>query len=119
MAYKIAPATPSNLLALVCQYYGLKRVKELVGSARSAWRHDILEEARQVACWMMQRHCDLSLEELQVALKQLQWSGVVIRVAVAQAQRKLAEGDFAFRLAVENIEQMVLATLIGKKKGNG
>lgn len=115
MAHKIAPATPNKLLTLVCRYYGLKSVKELAGSARSAWRYDILEEARQVTCWMMQRHCDLSLEELQVALKQLQWNGVAIRVAVAQAQRKLAQGNFAFRLAFENIEQMVLATLIGKK----
>jgi len=106
---------PKQLLAIVCKYYGLKSVKELAGSARSAWRYDILEEARQVACWMMQRHCDLSLEELQVALKQLQWNGVAIRVAVAQAQRKLSQGNFAFRLAFENIEQMVLATLIGKK----
>lgn len=106
---------PKQLLAIVCKYYGLKSVKELAGSARSAWRYDTLEEARQVACWMMQRHCDLPLEELQVALKQLQWNGVAIRVAVAQTQRKLAQGDFAFRFAVENIEQMVLATLIGKK----
>ena len=115
MAHKIAPVTPHKLLTIVCTYYGLKNIKQLAGSARSAWRYDILEEARQVACWMMQRHCDLSLEKLQVAVKQLQWNSLAIRVAVAQAQRKLAQGDFAFRLAAENIEQMILATLICKK----
>ena len=107
--------TPKKLLAIVCRYYGFRSMKQLAGSAWPAWRYDILEEARQVACWMMQRHCDLSLEELQVALKQLQWNGVVIRVAVAQANRKLAQGDFAFRLAIENIEQMILAAFVGTK----
>ena len=111
--------TPKKLLAIVCRYYGLRSIKQLAGSAWPVWRYDVYEEARQMACLMLQRHCDLSLEELQVALKQLQWNGVAIRVAVAQAQRKLTQGDCAFRLAVENIEQMVLATFIGKKKGNG
>ena len=111
---------PKQLLAIVCKYYGLKSVKKLATPARpDLWRHPaILEEAQRIACWLLKRHCDLSLEELQVALKQLQWNGVAIRVAVAQAQRKLAEGNFAFCLAVENIEQMVLATFIGKKRGN-
>ena len=107
---------PKQLLAIVCKYYGLGNVKQLAETARpDLWRYAVLEEARQVSCWMLQRHCDLSLEELQVALKQLQWNSLAIRVAVAQANRKLAQGDFAFRFAVENIEQMVLATLIGKK----
>ena len=117
MARKIAPATPNKLLALVCKYYGLKRIKQLAESARpDLWRYPtVLEEAQQIACWILQRHCDLSVEELQAALKQLKWNGVFIRVAAKQAKRKLAEGDFTFRLAVENIEQMILATFIGKK----
>ena len=121
MGHTITPAVPNKLLALVCRYYGLKSIKQLAGPARpDLWRYPaVLEEARQVACWILRRQCDLSLEELQVALKQLKWNGAFLRLAAEQAQRKLAEGDFALRLAVENIEQMVLATLIGKKKGNG
>ena len=115
MAHKITSPIPHKLITIVCTYYGLKSVKEPAESARSAWRYGVIEEARQVGCWMLQRHCDLSLEELQVALKQLQWNSLAIRVAVAQANRKLAQGDFAFRLAIENIEQMILATLICKK----
>ncbi len=117
MAHKIAPATPNKLLALVCQYYGLKSVKKLATPAKpDLWRCPaILEEAQRIACWILQRHCDLSLEELQVALKQLKWNGVFIRLAAEQAKRELAEENFAFRLAAENIEQMVLVTLIGKK----
>ncbi len=110
---------PKQLLAIVCKYYGLKSVKQLAATARpDLWRHPaILEEGQRIACWLLKRHCDLSLEELQVALKQLKWNGVFIRLAADQAKRKLAEGDFALRLAVENIEQMVLAAFIGKKKG--
>lgn len=113
MAHKIASATPKKLLALVCGYYGLK---SLATPARpDLWRYPaVLEEAQRIACWLLRRHCDLSLDDLQVAVKQLKWNGVFIRSAVEQAKRKLAEGDFAFRLAVENIEQMVLATFIGK-----
>ena len=119
MALKIAPVTPHKLLTIVCTYYGLKGVKQLAATARpDLWRHPaILEEGQRIACWLLKRHCDLSLEELQVALKQLKWNGVFIRLAADQAKRKLAEGDFALRLAVENIEQMVLAAFIGKKKG--
>ena len=120
MAHKIVPVTPNKLLTIVCTYYGLKSVKKLATPARpDLWRHPaVFEEARQVACWILRRQCDLSLEELQVALKQLKWNGAFLRLAAEQAQRKLAEGDFALRLAVENIEQLLLATLIGKKKGN-
>ena len=116
MAHKIAPVTPHKLLTIVCTYYGLKSVKQLAATARpDLWRHPaVLEEARQIACWLLQRHCDRSLVELQVALTRLKWNGVFIRSAVEQAKRKLAERDFAFRLAVENIAQMVLATFIGK-----
>ena len=112
---------PKQLLAIVCKYYGLKGVKKLAATARpDLWRHPaILEEAQRIACWLLKRHCNLSLDDLQVAVEQLKWNGVFIRSAAEQAKRKLAEGDFAFRLAVENIEQMILATVIGKKKGNG
>ena len=105
--------TPKNIFAIVCRYYGLRSMKQLAGSAWPVWRYDVYEEARQMACWMLQRHCDLSVEELQVALKQLQWSGLAIRMAAAQAKRKLESRDFAFRLAVENIEQMILAAFVG------
>lgn len=117
MGHTITPATPNKLLALVCRYYGLKSIKQLAGPARpDFWRYPtVLEEAQQIACWILQRHCDLSVEELQAALKQLEWKSVFIRVAAKQAKRKLAEGDFTFRLAVENIEQMILAKFIGKK----
>ena len=116
MAHKIASATPHKLLTIVCTYYGLKSVTKLATPARTdLWRHPaVLEEARQVACWILRRQCDLSLEELQVALKQLKWNGAFLRLAAEQANRKLTQGDFAFRLAVENIEQMVLATFISK-----
>ncbi len=116
MAHKIATVTPHKLLTIVCTYYGLKSVKQLAATARpDLWRYPaILEEAQRIVCWLLKRHCDLALEELQVALKQLKWNGAFIRLAAEQAKRKLAQGDFVFRLAVENIEQMVLATFIGK-----
>ena len=107
----------SMLLATVCKYYGICDVMKLASSARlsvsSRWRRSVLEEARQVACWMLRRHCDRSLEELQncVALKKLQWSAADIEVAVAHARRKLAEGDYSIRLGIENVEQLLLATL--------
>ena len=111
---KIATAIPKNLLAIVCQYYGVGDIKQLAGSARpDLWRYPVLEEARRVACWMLQRHCDLSVEELQAALKQLQWSGVSIRVGAEQAKRKLSEGDFAFRLGVQGVEQLLILELGG------
>lgn len=64
-----------------------------------------------MACWMLQRHCDLSVEELQVALKQLQWSCLAIRMAAAQAKRKLESRDFAFRLGVQGVEQLLMLEL--------
>lgn len=102
---KIAKATPQKLLTIVCAYFGLKRVSELAKPARpDLWRYpEVLEEARQIACWLLQRHCDLSLAELQVALKRLKWNSVFIRSAAEQAKRRLVQGDFAFCLAVENI----------------
>ena len=104
--------TPKKLLAIVCRYYGLRSIKQLAGSAWPVWRYDVYEEARQMACLMLQRHCDLSLEELQVALKkQLQWSGLAIRMAAAQARRKIGSGDFAFRLGVQGVEQLLMLEL--------
>ena len=109
--------TPRQLLAIVAKYYGLKKIKQLAGPARpDLWRYPaVLEETRQIACWILQRHCDLSVEELQAALRQLEWKSVFIRVAAKQAKRKLAEGDFTFQLAVENIEQLMLGEFFGKK----
>ena len=105
---------PKAMLALVCRYYGIGDIRQLAGPARlGLWRYPVLEEARRVACWMLQRHCDLSVEELQAALKQLQWSGVSIRVGAEQAKRKLSEGDFAFRLGVQGVEQLLLLELGG------
>ena len=100
-------------------YFGTSDVKKLASSARlglsSYWRRSIQEEARQVACWMLQRHCDLSLEELQQCdvLKELQWRATDIEVGVARARQKIDEGDFSFRLGVESVEQMLLATFAG------
>ncbi|MBQ3289805.1 MAG: hypothetical protein IJH50_10380 [Kiritimatiellae bacterium] len=115
----IATVTPRKLLSTVCKYYGIRNVKQLNAPVRlgSCWRHFILEEARQVACWLLKRHCDLSLEELQqcAVCKELQWHAMHIEVAVAQACRRLADGDFAFRLGVEHVEQMLLARFIGNR----
>ena len=112
----IATVTPRKLLSTVCKYYGIRNVKQLNAPVRlgSCWRHFILEEARQVACWLLKRHCDLSLEELQqcAVCKELQWKAMHIEVAVAHACRRLADGDFAFRLGVEHVEQMLLARFI-------
>ena len=60
---------PEKLLSIVARYYGLRSIKQLAGSSWPVWRYDVYEEARQMACLMLQRHCDLSLDELQVALK--------------------------------------------------
>ena len=112
MTHEIAPVTPHKLLTIVCKYYGMKNVKSLATPARPPdfWRYPaILEEAQEISCWILQRHSGLALEELQVSLKRLKWDGVFIRAAAERAKRKLAEGDFVFRLAVENIEQMLLA----------
>jgi len=114
---KLTTVIPKNLLAIVCDYYGIGDVKHLAGSARpDLWRYPVREEARRVACWMLQRHCDLSVEELQAALKQLQWSDVSIRVSAEQAKRKLASGDFAFRLGVQGIEQLLMLELGGVQR---
>ena len=109
--------TPRRLLAIVCKYYGIGNAMELASSAKlglsSCWRHSIYEEARSVACWVLKRQCDLSLEELVQcdAVKGLEWSTIDLEVGVARVSRKLAEGDFAFRLGIENIEQLLLLEL--------
>lgn len=108
----------STLLAIVAQYYyGIADIRKLASSSKLSlslgWRRAMHEEAHQVACWMLQRHCDRSLEELQncAALKKkLQWSEIGIRLGVERARRKLAEGDFSLRLGIENVEKMLLAT---------
>lgn len=105
--------TPKKILAIVCCYYGLRSIKQLAGSAWPVWRYDVYEEAREMVCWMLQRHCDLSVEDLQVTVKelQLQWSGLAIRMAAAQARRKIGSGDFAFRLGVQGVEQLLMLEL--------
>ena len=106
---------PQIVLDILRRYYG---IRQLTGSAKpDLWRYAVLEEARQVACLMLQRHCDLSEEELQAALKkQLLWSGVSIRLAAEQAKRKLASRDFAFSLAVQGIEQLLILELVGNQR---
>ena len=75
------------------------------------------EEAHQVACFMLQRHCDRSLEELQECpvVKKLQWSAIGLRLGLERAGRRLAEGDFSIQLGIKNVEQMLLATFGVKK----
>lgn len=107
-----------QLLALVCKFYGLK-VKDIKGQGLatsvplSSWRHPIAEEARKIACFLIQKHCALSEDEVAAALKrQLQWTGVYIRMSAADARRKLSE-DVAFRMSAENVERMlIMATLM-------
>ncbi len=114
----IPTASPQELLSIVARYFGFPSVTKLATPARpDLWRYPaILEEARQIACWALRQHCDLSLEELQVAVKRLRWNGVFIRSAAEQANRKLAEFDVAFLVAVQNIEQMILATVLGMSR---
>ena len=114
---KIATAIPKKLISLVGQCYGLT-IKQLAAAAPlSSWRYQVHEEARQIACIILQRHCESEPEALQATLKELglDWHGGRIRVYADKARRKLAEDDFCFRLSLQNIEQTVLATLIGKK----
>ena len=116
---RIAKATVNKLLVLVCKYYSVGDIRQLAGPSRpDLWRYTVLEEARQVACWMLQRHCDLSVEELQAALKQLQWNCVSIRVVAEQAKRKFASGDFEIRLGVQGIEQLLMMELGGCRYSN-
>ena len=108
--------TPRKLLALVCRYYGLGNLKQLAETARlDLWRYAVLDEARQVACWLLQRHCDLSEEDLQTVLKRLKWSNVFISAEAFKATRKLDEGCYSLRLAVQNIEQVMLSTFASPK----
>ena len=107
----------STVLAIVAQYYyGIGDAMKLAASSKLSlglgWRRPMHEEAHQVACFMLQRHCDRSLEELQECpvVKKLQWSAVGIRLGVERARRKLAEGDFSLQLGIKNVEQMLLAT---------
>ena len=109
--------TPKKLLGLVCEYYGLPNAKHIAGSVRpDLWRYTVLTEARRVACWILQRHCPLAVEDLQVALQGLNWSGVFIRAEAFKATRKLNEGDFAFRLGVQGVEQLLMLELGGCQK---
>ena len=112
----------STVLAIVAlYYYGIADPMKLASSSKLSlslcWRRAMHEEAHQVACWMLQRHCDRSLEELQECpvVKELQWSAIGIRLGVERARRKLAEGDFSLRLGIENVEQMLLATFGARK----
>ena len=112
----------STLLAIVAQYYyGRRDIMALASSTKLSlslgWRRAMHEEAHQVACWMLQRHCDRSLEELQncPTVKKLQWTTVGIRLGVERARRKLAEGDFSLQLGIKNVEQMLLATFGDRK----
>ncbi|MBQ6329125.1 MAG: hypothetical protein IJI35_08945 [Kiritimatiellae bacterium] len=107
----------STVLAIVAQYYyGIGDAMKLAASSKLSlglgWRRPMHEEAHQVACFMLQRHCDRSLEELQECpvVKKLQWTTVGIRLGVERARRKLAEGDFSLQLGIKNVEQMLLAT---------
>ena len=110
---KTAMVTPHEVLAIVCKYYGLRDVKQLTAPTRlSSWRYSIHEEARQIACFLLHRHCDLSEEELQAGLKPLQWNSIRIRMTAEQAKRKLTSGDFEFCLGVVNIEKLILATFV-------
>ena len=106
--------TPKQLLAIVAKYYGLKSIKQLGGSERlSSWRYQVHEETRQIACLVLQRHCESEPEDLQVALKKLglDWRCGHISMCADKARRKLTEGDFCFRLAFTNVEQMILEDL--------
>ena len=108
--------TPKKLLAIVCRYYGLRSIKQLAASERlSSWRYFTHEEAQQIACLVLQRHCEGEPEDLQVTLKKLglDWSSVFIWLNAKKARRQLAE-DYVFRLSWENIEEMIFATLICK-----
>ena len=115
--------TPRRLLAMVCKYYGIGDAMELASSAKlglsSAWRHSIYEEARSAACWILQRHCDLSLEELVQcdAVNGLEWSTIDLEVGVARVSRKLAEGDFALILGIESLERLLILELGTCPKG--
>ena len=107
----------STLLAIVAQYYyGRRDIMALASSTKLSlslgWRRAMHEEAHQVACWLLQRHCDRTLDELQncAALKKLEWSEIGIRLGVERARRKLAEGDFSIQLGIKNVERMLLAT---------
>ena len=110
--------TPKSILDIVRRYYGFRTMKQLTESAKpDLWRYPVLQEARELAGFLLRRHCDLSEEELQATLKkQLQWSGVSISLAAEQAKRKLASGDFAFKLAVQGIEQLLMLELVGNQR---
>ena len=113
----------STLLAIVAQYYyGRRDIMALASSTKLSlslgWRRAMHEEAHQVACWLLQRHCDRTLDELQncAALKKLEWSEIGIRLGVERARRKLAEGDFSIQLGIKNIERMLLTTFNAEHK---
>ena len=114
---KIATASPKKLIALVCQYYGLT-IKQLAATAPlSLWRNKVHEEAKQIVCLVLQRHCESEPEALQTTLKELglDWPSGRIRVYAEKARQKLADGDYCFQLSLLHIEQTLIGTLIGKK----
>ena len=116
---RIAKATAKKLLAIVCQYYGIRYIKQLAASAQlSSWRYFIHEEVQQIACLVLQRHCAGEPEDLQVALKELglDWSSVFLWLNAKKARRQLAE-DYVFRRSWENIEEIIVSTLIDNKSG--
>ena len=112
----------STVLAIVALYYYGRadpiKLKLLDSSSKLrlslCWRRAMHEEAHQVACFMLQRHCDRSLEELQECpvVKKLQWSAIGLRLGVERARRRLAEGDFSLQLGIKNVEKMILQMLL-------
>ena len=107
-----------QLLDIICKYYGINDIREL-GAARlstSSWRYPIIEEARQIACFMVQKHCPDSLEEVQKALKELQLSGMYIRTTADRARRLVTE-NVGFRVSTQAVEQMIVSAINKKRKG--
>ena len=100
-----------SIVRTVCIYYGLDDITELAAPARAGlWRYGVVQEARAIACWLLQRHCGLSPEELQDTLK-LQWGGAFIRLHSDMARKKLADGNYTYRSGVEGVERLMLSNL--------
>lgn len=103
---------PRKILVTVCKWYGIRDLKQLATAEQlSSWRYQVHEEARQIACLILQRHCESEPEALQTTLKELglDWPSGRIRVYAEKARQKLADGDYCFQLSLLHIEQ----TLIG------
>ena len=106
--------TPKALLSIVCKYYGIKDIKGLAESARpSVWRYPIVEEARQMAGLVLQKHCALSVEDVAAALKPIQLNKAYIQIWATQARRRFDE-DALFRVSVENVERMIIMAIMMK-----